>query len=123
MYKASSLALAAIAGLTMPAIAADLSGEWLRENGATRVSFAPCGDLVCGTIVWQGNPDSPAKVGSVLFVDMKPAGENQWSGQAIGPEDGKPYPSKITLSGDTLNTEACVMGGLVCKSTSWTPAR
>ena len=50
---------------------------------------------------------------------MKPNGDNAWSGSAFNPEDGKNYSGKMTLSGDTLTTAGCVLGGLVCKSVKW----
>ena len=111
---AALLALSASASLS-----ADASGVWLRDSGASRVKFAPCGAALCGTIVWLKDADSPAKVGQKVFFDMKPNGDNAWSGSAFNPEDGKNYSGKMTLSGDTLTTAGCVLGGLVCKSVKW----
>ena len=54
---------------------------------------------------------------------MKPSGDNVWAGLAFNPDDGRNYTSKITLSGDTLITAGCVLGGLICKSVSWTRTR
>ena len=101
------------------ALAADASGVWLRDSGASRVKIAPCGAALCGTIIWLKDADSPAKVGQKVFFDMKPNGDNAWSGSAFNPEDGKNYSGKMTLSGDTLTTAGCVLGGLVCKSVKW----
>jgi uncharacterized protein (DUF2147 family) len=51
---------------------------------------------------------------------MKPKGDNVWTGSAFNPEDGKTYNGKLTLGGDQLTTAGCVLGGLICKSMSWT---
>lgn len=114
---ASAAVLAISAGL--PAFAADPAGTWLRDNGNSRVRFAKCGDAWCGSIVWLKDTKGPSKIGQRIFYDMKPAGENAWQGKAFNPEDGKTYSGKMTLSGNSLTTAGCVLGGLVCKSVAW----
>jgi len=104
-----------------PAFAGDVSGTWLRDTGASRVKFAPCGGAICGNLVWlKPGVETPAKVGQRIFFDMKPSGADSWTGNAFNPEDGKTYSGKMSLSGDTLTTSGCVMGGMICKSTTWT---
>ena len=113
----------AFAFLAAPVLAQDLAGTtWLRETGASRVKFAPCGEALCGSIVWLKDPNGSAKLGQQVFFDMKPDGAGQWAGQAFNPEDGKTYSGKMTLSGGTLTTAGCVFGGLICKSTNWAKA-
>ncbi len=103
-----------------PALA-DPTGTWLRENGEARVRFAKCGDAICGTVAWLKDPaTAKSKVGQRVFYDMKPNGENAWSGQAFNPEDGKTYSGKMTLSGNSLTTAGCIAGGWICRSVSWT---
>ena len=84
--------------------------------------IAPCGAALCGTIVWLKSTSGPAKIGQRVFFDMKPAGANAWSGQAFNPEDGKNYSGKMTLAGNKLTTSGCALGGLVCRSVSWSRA-
>lgn len=111
----------ALCAFAAPAWANDVTGTWLRESGVSKVRFAPCGGAVCGTITWiKPGTNTPAKVGQRIFFDMKPSGANAWGGSAFNPEDGKTYTGKMTLSGDSLTTQGCAMGGLICKSTSWT---
>jgi uncharacterized protein (DUF2147 family) len=117
------LALTAATLATAPAFADDVAGVWLRDTGASKVKFAPCGDALCGSIVWiKPGVDTTAKVGQRVFMDMKPSGANAWSGSAFNPEDGKTYTGKMSLSGPTLTTEGCAMAGLICKSSTWTRA-
>ncbi len=102
----------------VPALA-DPTGTWLRDNGNSRVRIAPCGSNFCGTLTWVKDPSGPAKVGQRIFYDMAPAGANAWAGKAFNPEDGKTYSGKLTLSGSTMTTSGCVLGGLICRSVSW----
>jgi uncharacterized protein (DUF2147 family) len=117
----TKIALAALAtGLTTGgAIAQDPSGTWLRDNGASRVRIAPCGPNFCGTIVWLKDADGPAKVGQRVFYDMAANGAGKWSGKAFNPEDGKTYSGTMTLSGTSLTTSGCVLGGIICRSVTW----
>lgn len=118
MFKvicAAALALAAAPA----AFAQDATGTWLRDTGASRVRIAPCGEALCGTLVWLKETDGPAKVGQRIFYDMKPSGAGAWAGKAFNPEDGKTYSGKMTLSGSTLTTAGCALGGLVCRSVTW----
>ncbi|MGP9811631.1 DUF2147 domain-containing protein [Rhodopseudomonas sp. NSM] len=121
----AGLALLAVAATTAATAGAaradDVAGTWLRDTGLSKVKFAPCGGAVCGTLVWlKPGIETPAKVGQKVFFDMKPSGPNAWAGSAFNPEDGKTYSGKMTLAGGTLTTQGCAMGGLICKSSTWT---
>ena len=118
----TGLAAVAFAGLAVPALADDPSGTWLRENGASRVKIAKCGNAYCGHIIWLKDTAGPAKVGQRVFYNMLPNGENAWKGSAFNPEDGKTYSGKMTLSGSRLTTAGCALGGLICKSVNWAKA-
>jgi uncharacterized protein (DUF2147 family) len=50
---------------------------------------------------------------------MKPDGANTWSGAAFNPEDGKTYSGTATVSGASMTTKGCALGGLVCRTVSW----
>ena len=99
----------------------ELVGSWQRSDGTSRIRMAPCGGAVCGTVAWLKDPaNSPSKVGQQIFFGMKPDGAGTWSGSAFNPEDGKTYSGKATISGGGLTTQGCALGGLVCRSVSWT---
>jgi uncharacterized protein (DUF2147 family) len=118
-----SLALSAgLVVLATSALAGDPSGTWLRESGASRVKIAKCGAAYCGHIVWLKDTSGPAKVGQRVFYDMMPNGEDAWKGKAFNPEDGKTYSGKMSLSGSSLTTAGCALGGLICKSVNWAKA-
>ncbi len=100
--------------------AQDAQGIWQRADGLTRIRVAPCGGALCGTIVWLKNKTSPARIGQRVLFDMKPAGAGTWRGNAFNPEDGRNYSGRMSLSGKSLTTAGCVMGGLICRSFQWT---
>jgi uncharacterized protein (DUF2147 family) len=124
MFRAL-LAAAVLAASMSAAAGGDVKGEWTRADGKAKVRFITCGgDAVCGSISWLRDPkNDPGKVGQQVFFDMKPKAEDVWAGSAFNPEDGKTYSGKMTLAGDHLTTAGCVLGGLICKSMSWTRAR
>ena len=115
-----TLAIVATIALANGAVAADVIGEWARDDGKGRVHFAPCGGALCGAVTWLRDKDSPAKIGQQVFFDMKPSDDNAWAGSAFNPDDGRTYSGKMTLSGDHLTTAGCVLGGLICQSVAWT---
>jgi uncharacterized protein (DUF2147 family) len=104
-------------------IAQDATGLWLRDTGRSQVRISPCGDALCGSISWLKESSDVAKVGQRVFYDMKSQGGGTWKGSAFNPEDGKTYSGTMKLSGDTLTTAGCVLGGLICKSAQWTRVR
>jgi len=124
MIRRLTLAAAAVAAFSSAAFAADVTGEWKRDDGKAKVRFAACGGgAVCGSITWLRDADSLAKVGQQVFFDMKPNSDATWAGTAFNPDDGRTYTGKMTMAGDHLTTVGCVFGGLICKTVEWTRAR
>lgn len=108
--------------LASPAHALDVFGEWAAMDGKSKVRFTPCGPAVCGAISWLKENTGKTKIGDRVFFDMLPDGPGAWKGRAFNPEDGREYSGKMTLEGGQLTTAGCVLGGLICKSYSWTRA-
>jgi hypothetical protein len=68
------LALTALVLTASPSLADEVLGTWLRDNGALQVKFEPCGDAICGNIVWvKPGSDSKAKVGQRSSACSPPA--------------------------------------------------
>jgi uncharacterized protein (DUF2147 family) len=127
--------VAALCAFAFPSIAQDASkvaGVWQSQSGITRVKVAPCGNGLCGHVVWQKNPSKdvynpdPAKrerqiVGLQLVSNMKPVGEGEWSGAIYNYEDGKTYQGKVKVTNaNAIQIGGCVMGGMICQSKTWT---
>jgi uncharacterized protein (DUF2147 family) len=126
-----------------PAHAVDLLGNWLTENGRSRVRIADCGGALCGTLVWLKEPNDPETgkpktdknnadagkrgrplIGVPIVLGMKPSAADKWTGQVYNAEDGKTYSGNITAQGpNALKLEGCALGGLVCKGQTWTRVR
>lgn len=131
-----ALALAAIA----PAYAADPLGTWLTGDKKGKVKIVNCGGAICGHLTWLAEPNDPEThrpktdknnkdankqgrplLGVAIVLGMKPAGGNKWEGQVYNAEDGGTYTGSFTMtSANTAELKGCVMGGLLCKSQTWT---
>jgi len=132
---------AVLSCLAVPALAADPAGRWLTRDGNATVTIARCADAFCGTIVGlkepndaatgrpktdSNNPDAGKRgrplIGVQIVFAMKPSGTpEKWDGQVYNAEDGKTYTGSITLTGaNTLDLKGCALGGLVCKTQTWT---
>jgi uncharacterized protein (DUF2147 family) len=145
MNKNLAIATIAISWLVAaaPASAADARGKWLTESGKAVVAIVTCGDALCGNVVSLKEPNDPATgkpktdinnadaskrtrpvIGVQIVIDMKRDGtEPKWKGQVYNAEDGKTYSGSITLvNGTTLNLQGCALGGLICKTQTWTRA-
>ena len=109
-------------------------GEWITKGGEGRVQIRPCGQALCGYASGanpkdtdRNNPDTSKRNrplnGMPVLIDMKPAKNGHWEGQAYNPTDGRTYSSNISLkSADVLRIEGCVFGGLFCGGEDWTRA-
>ena len=129
---------AALASFATNAAASDAIGKWLTPDGKSHVEIVPCGEQLCGTIVWlkePNNAEGSAKldienekealrarpiVGLPLLNGFKVKDELSWDGGKIyNPEDGKTYKSKMNLADDnTLKVKGCVL--FFCKTQIWT---
>ena len=101
------------------------------------MKISDCGGGLCATIVSLKEPnDDKGKqkvdinnsdtskrdrpiVGISILNGMKKSGD-QWRGQIYNPEDGRTYKAYMDEEGDKLNIQGCALGGLVCKSQTWT---
>lgn len=136
---AACLFLVAAQSLAIPAKARadDALGVWATEAEKSHVRIKPCGEALCGEIVWLKEPtgddgkpildlknsdealrDRPV-LGIRIIKGMTPDGAAKWDdGKIYNPEDGKTYKSKMELTGpDTLKVKGCVL--FICQSQIW----
>jgi len=129
-----SVALQAAPAAAQPAAV----GVWATVEGKSHVDIAPCGEALCGTIIWLKKPNDDAGqplkdghnkdeslrsrpiIGINLITDMQPDGDKEWGdGNIYNPEDGDTYSSSMSLvDADTLKVEGCVF--VFCKEQIWT---
>ena len=119
------------ASLAAPAAAADATGKWMMANGKITIQLSPCGNSLCGVIVGMKKPldkhgrpkrdkDNPNPalrnrpvLGLTVLSDMRPDGENRWSGTIYNADDGNTYKSYMSLDGDRMKVKGCV--AFLCK--------
>jgi len=118
--------------LAVQAQTADPSGTWTSESGETRVRIARCGAAYCGTITAVkgetrdvNNPDEAMRsrnlVGVRMIDNIQPTSDGGFQGSLYNYRDGKTYTGKMRLkSPSALELSGCVMGGLICRSQTWT---
>jgi uncharacterized protein (DUF2147 family) len=134
----SAIGLALIA--PAPARAADPLGTWLTGDKKGKVHIVNCGGAICGNLVWLQEPNDPDTnkpkldknnadagkksrplIGAPIVLNMKPSGDGTWAGQVYNAEDGNTYSGSFTMTSATsAQLKGCVMGGLICKSQTWT---
>jgi uncharacterized protein (DUF2147 family) len=130
--KFVSVAVLSASLLSTPALAQaeDPSGTYLSESGDTQVRIAKCGPAHCGTIVSVkgeakdvNNPDPQKRtrslVGVQMISDIQPSGQG-FTGQLYNYKDGKTYTGKMSFAGKAMQLSGCVLGGLICRSQTWT---
>jgi uncharacterized protein (DUF2147 family) len=112
------------------ASAADKSfGIWKNPSGSVHVRAQPCGERMCGVVVWANEKaTADAKrggtdrlVGSELFRDFVLEKPGRWRGKVFVPDIGKTFSGTVTVIDDhTLKGEGCLLGRIACKSQTWT---
>ena len=125
-----TIAFAAALLLSAGAAWADpVEGTWKTQpddNGHYGlVSIKACGAEICGTLGQafdaKGNRIDSPNIGKRMIWAMKPQGNGAYSGGKIwAPDRDKTYNSKMTLSGNALKVEGCVLG--ICRGQTWTRA-
>ena len=88
----------------------------------------PCAEKpeqVCGTIAGAFDGANTANVGKPIIWDMVPDGANKWDdGKIWKVDEDEVYDSGMKLRDDgTLKVSGCILGGLICKSQTWTPVK
>lgn len=121
------LACAALLVLVTSASADPVHGVWKTQPGDDgaygHVQMGDCGGKTCGVLIRGFNAsgvegDSP-NIGKRLVWDMESKGSGRYAGGKIwAPDRDKTYNSKMTLSGNSLKVEGCVM--VVCRGQTWT---
>lgn len=118
-------------------------GVWLHANGRIKVEIAPCGDALCGEIVWfrwpndaagfplvdLNNPDPALRsrplLGLGVLDGLRPQGRGQWGGGMIyNPDDGVAYRAGMSIGDDgALRVRAYLLLPILGKTFVWTRVR
>jgi uncharacterized protein (DUF2147 family) len=115
--------------LALTAARAPIEGQWKNPIGSAIIAIAPCGDVLCGKVVWasargqrEASPSTPHVVGTVVLTGLKPA-HDRWIGTLFIPDDNVHVAARLQLLGDRqLKLTGCAVAGLLCRSQIWTRA-
>lgn len=113
------LVCAAFAVAPAPAHASDPMGVWARGDGIAKVKVAPCGENICATNTWIKPGTKSEKEGDVLVMSIKEEGSGAYKGSAFDPQRNLTVSMSLKVDGGSMTTRGCVIGGLICKSVSW----
>jgi uncharacterized protein (DUF2147 family) len=115
-------------------------GVWLHSSKDVQVEIAPCGDRLCGRVVWlkdpedkggeprrdPENPDSAQRgrlvMGMMVIRGLVRSGPRLWTnGTIYNPRDGNTYRVRVTMEDpDTLHVRAFVLLPLFGETEVWT---
>lgn len=103
-------------------------GFWLNPKRTVKVATGPCGDRLCGWVVWAdakaiadaGESGVQNLVGTELLRSYRRTAPGQWRGEVYVPDMGQIFTSKIAeIDRNTLKISGCILGGLLCRSQIW----
>lgn len=102
-----------------------LIGEWWTPGFNALVRIEPCGDAVCGRIVWlwdeapTGIADKGELVGKLIIDRMTPQSAGRWAGGRLyNPEDGRDYRGSLHLQAPgRLVIDGCAL--FLCRQQVW----
>jgi uncharacterized protein (DUF2147 family) len=130
-------ALVSLAAIPATAKTTDPVGFWSAGEGRSQIEIAPCGETLCGKIVWlsepndkkgnpkldRRNPDSTLKakplVGLTILSQLKPSSDrdDQWEGNVYNPEDGRTYSVYLRPNDTSMEVEGCL--AFLCRTQVW----
>ena len=126
MMIAAGLALAGAANAAPPA--PKWAGVWRNASNTVRLRAAPCGNAMCGTVIWasdKAKADVAAQgrdlVGTQLFSDFRQDGDGLWYGQVYVPDIDRSLSGTIAVNGpNQITGTGCLLGNFGCKTQVWT---
>ena len=104
------IALAATGIAATAAHAVDIDGTWLRPKTGRHIKSYSCGGGLGLKVV---------ETGKVIMCGAKSQGGGKYEGTLTSTEDGNEYSGTVTIGGSKLHLSGCVLGGLICKSETW----
>ena len=131
LFRRAAIALIAAlaaAGTGLAAVPDSPVGVWRNQKNSVHIRIAPCGTLLCGTVVWANEKakkdardgGTDALVGTRIFKDLHRDPKGRWRGRVYVPDMDMTFSGTITLtSADTISTRGCLFGGIICKSRVW----
>jgi uncharacterized protein (DUF2147 family) len=119
------MGLSGLGGTPLAQAESGVTGEWWTPGFNARVRIEPCGDAVCGRIVWLWDEtpkdiaDKTGLIGRLVIDALSAAEPGRWrGGRLYNPEDGRDYKGTLHLQSPTrLVVDGCVL--FVCRTQVW----
>jgi uncharacterized protein (DUF2147 family) len=124
------LAAAVLAGsVSAQPPSVDPAGVWIDHTGQGAVEIAPCGNRLCGRVVWLKDPEHKSRsgkriCGAQILGDLRKEGARAWGeGWIYNPEDEERFSAAIELAGaNTLKVTGYVGIRFLGETFTWTRA-
>jgi uncharacterized protein (DUF2147 family) len=122
-----SVALVALLALTAAEPQPRIEGNWKNPIGSAIIAIAPCGDALCGKVVWasaRGKREVAKNtrnvVGTTVLTGLRHT-RGHWTGALYIPDDNIHVSARLELLGPTrLKLTGCGLMGLICRTQIWT---
>jgi len=109
---------------------APIEGLWKNPIGSAVIVISPCGDALCGRVVWasaRGQREAAKTtknvVGTVVLTNLRQK-RQAWTGKLFIPDDNIHVAAKLELEGNNaLKLTGCGLLGLICRTQIWTRVR
>jgi uncharacterized protein (DUF2147 family) len=96
-----------------------ITGNWSRNDGSTRINIGPCGALLCAVNTWIRDPGEGELVGDRLVLALQPRDAGALTGEAFDERRKLRFSLLVSVKGNAMITEGCMLSGVVCKSLHW----
>jgi uncharacterized protein (DUF2147 family) len=105
-----------------------LLGRWANPSRSVTVLISECGERLCATVESASDgaladaarAGTPNLVGTELLHGLVPAGPGRWKGRLFVPDLNRRSSAEVLeLGPDRLKVRGCALGGLVCRSQTW----
>lgn len=106
---------------------APIEGLWKNPIGSAIIAIAPCGDALCGKVVWasargkrEASKGASNVVGTDVLTGLRPK-DGHWAGSLFIPDDNIHVAARLQLAGSRqLKLTGCAFAGLFCRTQIWT---
>jgi uncharacterized protein (DUF2147 family) len=106
---------------------AAIEGLWKNPIGSAIIAIAPCGNVLCGKVVWasargkrEASTSTANVVGTTVLTGLKANGA-RWNGTLFIPDDNIHVSARLQLVNNReLKLTGCALAGLFCRSQIWT---
>ena len=126
MRTAPVLALA-IASAAFAQPSNSVEGYWKNPIGSAIIAIAPCGNSLCGKVVWASqrgqrevSKNAPNVVGTTVLTGLRSVGSH-WAGSLYIPDDDIHVSARLQpIAGGKMKLTGCAFIGLFCRTQIWT---